>query len=95
LPAVLAIGESRIEGAGTDLLDALAESAAGVIRELAPTQIWVEGGATCQALFQRLSWRRFRVLRPSLEGVGVLAPFESLQQTLFVKPGSYAWPAEG
>ncbi len=77
-----------------ELLLFLAETAALVVRAGEPSRIFVEGGATASALRERLGWSRFEALPVRLAGVGCLCPLAVSGATwLFVKPGSYPWPA--
>lgn len=75
------------------LNDYLARAAAGALARQPVDYLWVEGGATAQALLRRLGWRRLTVTAEIEPGVVALAPAGPGPEVI-VKPGSYAWPVE-
>lgn len=95
LPAVVAIGGG--DGLPSDtLLARLIDTALVCLERDEPRQLWVEGGETAGALFQRMGWCHFAVRASSEPGVGVLEPLEfggglRSRPLVYVKPGSYAW----
>ncbi|MBM3726875.1 MAG: hypothetical protein FJW40_15820 [Acidobacteria bacterium] len=73
------------------LTNALAREVRWAVRELQLAELWVEGGATAQAIVEALAWNRFKTATELAPGVVRLMPDESGVQVVF-KPGSYAWP---
>ena len=92
--ALLGIGEAG--GVSSAILSAeLAEAAATlVLGENKITRLLLEGGATARAIVNRLGWTRLQACQISTQGVGVLRPAATGGPLLFIKPGSYTWPAE-
>ncbi len=92
--ALLGIGE---EGAGFSaafLSAELAETVADLMRQVAVSRLLLEGGATARVVVNRRGWTRLQACQVSAQGVGVLRPANAAGPLLFIKPGSYAWPAE-
>lgn len=104
--ALLAIGgELAAEELRGQLLYDLAERAALVLQQSSAATLLVEGGATAEAIAERLGWSRFAGCAPGPAGVGVLQPIGDAtvvrcathshpSPRVLVKPGSYPWPAE-
>jgi uncharacterized protein YgbK (DUF1537 family) len=90
---VLTIGGALLREAGwpARLGRCLARAAAGVLARQAVDCLWVEGGATAQALLQHLGWQRLPVVAEITPGVVALQPPPPGIE-MVVKPGSYAWP---
>lgn len=70
----------------------LAESTRALLGETPVNRLMLEGGATAAAVLLALRWTRLRAVA-SLGGVAVLHPAGTNGPALFIKPGSYAWPA--
>ena len=94
--AMLAIGRaSRIQSsvAPHELIAHLIDTTTHVLGSQPVERIFLEGGATAAALLHRMNWVRLRALATGLIGVAVLRAESG--QLLFIKPGSYPWPAAG
>ena len=92
--ALLGIGEGG--GISSDTLSAeLAAAAVSLVSdENKIVALLLEGGATARAVVSRLGWTRLESCQVSAQGVGVLRPANAAGPLLYIKPGSYAWPAE-
>jgi uncharacterized protein YgbK (DUF1537 family) len=76
------------------LVDQLARSVAGVLRDTTVTRLLLEGGATAAAVMRAMGWTRLRAEEGSAQGVGGFRPLSPGAPMLFIKPGSYPWPRE-
>jgi uncharacterized protein YgbK (DUF1537 family) len=65
-----------------------------VMRQVAVTKVFAEGGATAVELVRRMGWSRLTVLRELAPGVATLAVDDGASILLTIKPGTYAWPAQ-
>jgi hypothetical protein len=96
---MVAIGPDARACTPTELSDRLAESVAALLRctITSVTAMCLEGGATAAAVFRAMTWTRLIALPAAadLAGIAVLRPIgpASPAPLLFVKPGSYPWPA--
>jgi hypothetical protein len=91
--ALLGIGDGG--GLSSATLSAeLANAVAALFRENAVARVLLEGGATARAVMNRLGWTRLEACQVSGQGVGILRPIGAPGPLLFIKPGSYPWPAE-
>ena len=80
-------------GGSRNWLPLLIDAAEKAIRRDSPERLYVEGGATANALLNRMGWSRLTALSSGMEGVGRLRPIgRSRSPEVFVKPGSYLWP---
>ena len=77
-----------------ELVGQLAVSVAAILHEARPARLLLEGGATTAAVMRALGWTRLRACEVSAQCVGVLRPADPAGPLLFIKPGSYPWPAE-
>ncbi|HEY7120558.1 MAG TPA: four-carbon acid sugar kinase family protein [Tepidisphaeraceae bacterium] len=97
--ALVAIGRAQAPDEKTApphcLADLLAQAVAGILRRGTNVTLCVEGGSTASALLRAMGWTRLTAQpSPGLAGVAALRP-EGIEDTLlFVKPGSYPWPAQ-
>ena len=74
------------------LRETMAEAAAQLLENQAmPIHLLVEGGATAFAVFKRLDWHSFSIIREDAPGIVTLS-HQNLLITL--KPGSYPWPSD-
>jgi len=87
LPSVLDRAVARL------LSDHVVKVAERVLRKLAVPNVFAEGGATAVELVRRMGWTRLTVLNELAPGVARLAVDGAQFQTLTIKPGTYAWPA--
>jgi uncharacterized protein YgbK (DUF1537 family) len=71
----------------------LARSAAAILRQTPVERLLLEGGATAAAVIAALGWTRLRTEEVADSGVAVLRPMAPKAPLLFIKPGSYPWPA--
>jgi uncharacterized protein YgbK (DUF1537 family) len=90
---VLTIGGALRPEAGwpARLVRWLAQAAAGFLARQTVDCLWVEGGATAQALLSCLGWQCLPITGELAPGVVAL---RSPGPAMVVKPGSYAWPAD-
>jgi uncharacterized protein YgbK (DUF1537 family) len=83
-------------GAPQRFQGALAEVVARLIeREGGGENLLLEGGATAEAVCQRLGWREFAVDGEFAPGVVQMTPIRADGGTkcrIVIKPGSYLWP---
>ncbi|HVT71603.1 MAG TPA: four-carbon acid sugar kinase family protein [Lacunisphaera sp.] len=93
--ALAGIGSDAAAGGQSpaQLLGRLAQALGEVISRGAARRILLEGGATAAALVSTGGWTRLAVLAAPAPGVTVLRPAGADGPLLFVKPGSYDWPA--
>lgn len=82
------------ELASKALLSDLARTVGALVRTRAAGRMCLEGGATAAAVVRELGWRRLTALEAFLSGVGVLRPGGAPGPVLWIKPGSYDWPAD-
>lgn len=71
----------------------LAQNLCAILHETRVARLMIEGGATASAMLQALSWPRLKAV-DSFGEIAVLRPAEASGPDLFIKPGSYAWPAK-
>lgn len=71
----------------------LADSVAKILNQSKVGRLFLEGGATAAAVVRAMGWNRFRARSVAGEGVGGFQPVGAAGPLLFIKPGSYAWPA--
>jgi uncharacterized protein YgbK (DUF1537 family) len=92
---LLGIGDGpATQGKNPDqLVGQLARLAADVMSALPVQRLLLEGGATAAATLAALGWQRLRVESVGESGVGILRPVDADGPLLFIKPGSYPWPA--
>ena len=82
------------------LLFRMTECVYGILKQIQPSQMLIEGGATACSVLQRLGWNSFTPEREWLPGVVQLhlEPPVGTPAGIFpdchitLKPGSYAWP---
>ncbi|HTL66147.1 MAG TPA: four-carbon acid sugar kinase family protein [Lacunisphaera sp.] len=84
-----AVGGQRPE----QLLARLATALGEVIGRGAVRSLLLEGGATAAAIVSAAGWSRLSVLAAPAPGVTALRPVGAGGPLLFIKPGSYDWPA--
>jgi uncharacterized protein YgbK (DUF1537 family) len=70
----------------------LVKLAVAVLRQVTPTRVFAEGGATAVELTRRMGWHSLRVTRELAAGVVGLNAREGSLPELIIKPGSYRWP---
>jgi len=94
--ALVGIGKESalLERTPTDLVHALADVVASVVRESELKRLLLEGGATAAAVVRALGWTRLRACEVAAFGGAVVAPSGTPRPRVFIKPGSYAWPSE-
>lgn len=74
------------------LRDSMAEAAAQIlVDQTMPIHLLIEGGATAFAVFKRIGWHSFNIVKEDAPGVVTLS-HQNLLITL--KPGSYPWPSD-
>lgn len=74
------------------LRETMAEAAAQLLEDkTSPIHLLIEGGATAFAVFKRLGWHSFQIVREVAPGV-VTLKHKNFMITL--KPGSYPWPSD-
>jgi uncharacterized protein YgbK (DUF1537 family) len=71
----------------------LAQSVADILRQTRVERLLLEGGATSAATIAALGWTRLQTEEVADSGVAVLRPVAAHAPLLFIKPGSYPWPA--
>ena len=71
----------------------LAQTVAAVVTQTRLARLLLEGGATSAAVIAALGWTRLRAELAAGSGIGVMRPVALQAPLLFIKPGSYAWPA--
>jgi len=93
---LLGIGNGPVtrERGSKALLNDLARTVGSVFRMRAPGRMCLEGGATAAVVVRELGWQRLTACEAFLSGVGVLRPRGASGPLLWIKPGSYDWPAE-
>lgn len=93
---LLAIGGNLVlDSERGRLMSTFADFVAVVLKQTAIATILLEGGATAEAVAQRLGWSRFAVCAPGPAGVGILQPItDNPAPRVLMKPGSYPWPTE-
>jgi uncharacterized protein YgbK (DUF1537 family) len=90
---MIAIGESHTAFGPDELRGQLATLVQLVVEQSPFATLLVEGGATAEAVVQRLGWARFAVAAAAPAGIGVLRPIGvELAPQVWIKPGSYPWP---
>lgn len=74
------------------LRETMAEAAAQLLENQAmPIHLLIEGGATAFAVFKRLDWHSFSIVREDAPGIVTLSHRNLL---ITLKPGSYPWPSD-
>jgi D-threonate/D-erythronate kinase len=93
---LLGIGGAVAPGAqGSALLRELADRVAYVLEQMSVATLLVEGGATAEAVAERMGWSLFSACAPGPAGVGILQPItDTPAPRVLMKPGSYPWPNE-
>jgi uncharacterized protein YgbK (DUF1537 family) len=90
---MIAIGESPAAGRPEELRSQLATLVQLVLKQSIVATLLVEGGATAEAVVQRLGWTRFAVAAAAPEGIGIVQPIGvAAAPRVWIKPGSYPWP---
>jgi uncharacterized protein YgbK (DUF1537 family) len=90
---LLGIGPLESSQRPAELVRRLAELTARVLEQAPVKTLLLEGGATAEAVAERLGWRRLAVAAPAPAGIGILRPLETpVSQRVWIKPGSYPWP---
>ena len=91
--AVVSIAQGEDRAGPANVLTAkLAEVAAAILGMRQVAQVFVEGGATAQAVVKRMGWWCLAVLGELAAGVASLQPGGRDNPVLTIKPGSYGWP---
>ena len=74
------------------LRETMAEAAARLLEnKTVPIHLLIEGGATAFAIFRRLGWQSFHIVKEDAPGVVTLSHKKFL---ITLKPGSYPWPSD-
>lgn len=91
---MIAIGSPGNGRSTAALTGTLIRGALRIIAGMTKLRIAIEGGATAMAFIQAQGWSRFDVIPEDIPGVGSLRPVGTADAPLlWVKPGSYPWPA--
>jgi uncharacterized protein YgbK (DUF1537 family) len=93
--ALLGIGEVSVGAVQPPaaLVSKLADCVKTVVGGVRPHRVLLEGGATAAAVVHRFGWTRLLAVAGGGGGTGALRPAGEDRPTLFIKPGSYAWPS--
>ena len=96
LRVILAVGLPAVRDVevARKLSKSIVRVAEQVMRQVAVTRVFAEGGATAAELVRRMGWSRLSVLRELAPGVATLAVDGGESILLTIKPGTYAWPAQ-
>ncbi|HVZ65858.1 MAG TPA: four-carbon acid sugar kinase family protein [Lacunisphaera sp.] len=86
-------GEAVAGQRPAQLLGRLVATLGKIIRGGAAGCILLEGGATAAAVVSAAGWMRLGVVAAPAPGVTALRPLGAEGPLLYVKPGSYDWPA--
>lgn len=90
---MIAIGDRPAAGQPDELREQLAQLVQLVLHQTPAATLLVEGGATAEAVIQRLGWRRLAVAAVAPAGIGILQPIGlATAPQVWIKPGSYSWP---
>ena len=88
-------GPSTLGRSPGDLVRELAATVGQVLRYQPVVRLLTEGGATTAAILGGQGWTRLAAATLAAPGVGALRPVGLAgAPLLFIKPGSYPWPAE-
>ncbi len=71
----------------------LAQLVTRVLQAITVRRLLLEGGATAAATLAALGWYRLRTVGVGDDGLGILQSVGANAPFLFIKPGSYPWPA--
>jgi D-threonate/D-erythronate kinase len=77
-----------------ELVKALARTVVSTLKRTPVARLLCEGGATTAAVVREMGWPRLRAVEISAQGLGVLQSLNGNCPVLYIKPGSYPWPAE-
>jgi uncharacterized protein YgbK (DUF1537 family) len=92
--AMVAIGSAAPSNDPSKLAESLAATISVVLRKMMVHAVCVEGGATAASVLRAMTWTRLTALPAGdLPGVSALRPVGLDRPVLYVKPGSYPWPA--
>lgn len=75
------------------LAEELARSVAAALNLHPIDRLLLEGGATAIAVLHALNLTRLCAIEGAPTGIGILSPISTTRPLLYIKPGSYAWPA--
>lgn len=81
-----------IQGNAVELRNQTAEIVEKILKQHTTGEVFIEGGSTARAVFDRLGYHRFYPVQELAPGVVRMKVKENDGIYITVKPGSYAWP---
>jgi D-threonate/D-erythronate kinase len=91
---MMAVGGEQIKGGDpTCFAERMIDALALTLEQVNPERLCLEGGATAAAVARRMGWHQLEVLDSIAFGIASLQVRGAKAPLIYIKPGSYPWPA--